>query len=55
MDELELRKTLSYKTTDILVGIIIELLDFIKEMEMILNIDNQTKTKDVVNRVLNKM
>lgn len=54
MDELELRKILSYKTTDILVGIIIELLDFIKEMEMILNIDNQTKSADIVDKMLKK-
>lgn len=55
MDELELRRKLSGKTTDILVEIIMELLALITEMEMMFNEENQKEASNGIDGLLNNL
>ena len=53
MNELELRETLSNKTVDVLVGIIVRLLHLISELEMEVQVREEDKKCADNNRINN--
>ena len=53
MNELELRETLSNKTADVLVGIIVRLLHLISQLEMEVQVSEENKKCADNNRINN--
>ena len=53
MNELELRETLSNKTVDVLVGIIVRLLHLISKLEMEVQVSEENKKCADDNRINN--
>lgn len=55
MNDVELQRKLSDMTTDVLVEIIIDLLNLVKEMELRMNGEDQKEASSVVDFMLRNM